>query len=491
MAKSVSVLFVSSEVFPFAKESGIGDVAYSLSLAIKEQGNDIRVMLPKYGCVSERKNKIHEINRLRDMLVTVGEEEELATVKSSSIHNAKAKVQAYVTTNARFFDDMRGIYHDPDTWEEYPDNAERFIFFQRTVVDTMLTLGWFPDIVHCNDWQTALIPAYMRLLYPQKFKKTKIVFTIHNFYRQGVFPLSIYKKTELPLEEINNFKHKNMINFMKSGITYANYITTVSPTYAKEILNDKVYSGGLNTILKEKNDKFSGILNGIDVNLWNPAKDEFIKSRLGSDFDEFKYNNKVALCQKFGLDFKLGVPLLAMIPRIGYQKGTSLIIDSADELFKMDLQFVLLGQGDEDLKAQLVKVAEKYPDKFKYIFDFDDELSHQIEAGADIFLMPSQYEPCGLNLMYSLVYGTVPLVRATGGLKDVATQYDKKTKTGNAFVFKNYDKSEFVKKVAEALDMYQESDHWEQIIENGMAGDYSWKQSASKYLEIYRSILKD
>ncbi len=491
MAKSVSVLYVSSEVFPFAKESGIGDVGYSLTLAIKELGNDVRVMLPKYGCVSERKNKIHEINRLRDIVINVGDEVELATVKSSSIHNTKAKVQAYVTTNARFFDDMRGIYHDPDTWLEYPDNAERFIFFQKTVVETMITLGWFPDIVHCNDWQTALIPAYMRLLHPQKFKKTKIVFTIHNFYRQGVFPISIFKKTDLPAEEINNFKHKNMFNFMKSGIMYSNYITTVSPTYAKEILSDKVYSGGLNIHLKEKEDKFTGILNGIDSTIWNPAKDDLITSKLSNNFEDYKYDNKVALCNKFGLEYKPSVPLLAMIPRIGYQKGTSLIIDSADELFKNDIQFVLLGQGDEDLKAQLVKVAEKYPDKFKLKFAFDDELSHQIEAGADLFLMPSQYEPCGLNLMYSLVYGTVPLVRATGGLKDVASQYNTQTKKGNAFVFKNYDTKDFVKKVEEAVEMFQDKTHWAQIIENGMAGEYSWKNSASKYLDIYRNILKD
>lgn len=490
MAKALSILFVSSEIVPFAKESGIGDVSYSYSLAVRDLGHDIRVMMPKYGTISERKNRIHEINRLRDVPISVGEIEEYATVKSSSISNPKNKVQAYITTNKRFFDDKKGVYHDPITWESYDNNAERFIFFNKSVIETCLLLGWFPDIIHCNDWQTALVPALIKELYPEEFVHTKIVYTIHNFKYQGEFELSEFDKIGLPKSACNHFKHQGKMNFMKGGIFYSDYITTVSETYAQEILTDKQYSNGLNTYLKKRNHEFSGIINGIDNFNWNPKKDKLIKQKLNNDFEDFKYNNKLALTKRFGLEFRPNVPLLAMIPRIGYQKGVPLLIDIAEELLQEDIQFVLLGQGDAKLKEALKVIADKYPDKFKLKFEFDDDLSHLIEAGSDIFLMPSEYEPCGLNLMYSMNYGSVPIVRATGGLKEVAEQYNVKTKEGNAFVFDKYDAGSFISKVKEALILFKDKDEWLNIVSNGLAEDFSWSESAHKYVEIYKKLLK-
>ena len=393
MAKTLSILFVSSEIVPFAKESGIADVSYSLTLAIRELGHDIRVMMPKYGTISERKNRIHEINRLRDVPIKVGSIEELATIKSSSINNPKCKVQAYITTNKRFFDDKKGVYHDPVTWIEYDDNASRFAFFNQSVIDTCMLLGWFPDIIHCNDWQSALVPALIRENYPEEFANTKFVFTIHNFNGQGECDLSEFDKLGLPKSALNHFKHKNKLNFMKGGIHYSDYITTVSKTYAEEILTDKQYSNGLNTYLKKKENDFAGILNGIDTFAWDPKKDKLIKQKFTGDIEEYKYTNKVALVQKFGLEFNPSAPLLAMIPRIGSQKGVPLLIEIADELFKENVQMILLGQGDAELKKQLKEISDKYPDKFAVLFDFDDNLSHQIEAGSDMFLMPSEYEP--------------------------------------------------------------------------------------------------
>jgi starch synthase len=492
MPKSLNVLFVTPEVFPFAKESGISDVSHSLTLALRELGHDVRVMLPKYGCISERKNKIHEIKRLNEIPINLEKGvQEIATIKSSSISNNKAKVQAYIATNVNFFDSKKGVYHDPLTWEPYPDNDDRFIFFNKSVIETCLLLGWIPDIIHCNEWYSGLLPALIRELYPKEFKKTKFVFTIHNFHHQGEFPLTTFAKTGLPDKVINNFKHKNLINFTKAGLIYADYITTVSPTYAKEALSDKQYTKGLNTILKTREDVFKGILNRIDYTTWNPVKDDCIKSKLGSDVEEFKYNNKVELLKQFGFELDPQKPLLAMIPRIGFQKGIPLLLEIADELFKHDIHFAILGQGKNELKEKLNELAEKYPDKLKIKYAFDNQLSHLIEAGADMFLMPSQFEPCGLNLMYSLAYGTVPIVRLTGGMKDIATQFNEKTQKGNSFTFNKYLGSEFLDAIKQALKTYENKEIWSKIIENGMNQDYSWKETVSEYDEIYRFLIKE
>ncbi|MFP4526986.1 MAG: glycogen synthase [Candidatus Kapaibacterium sp.] len=492
MAKQLSILFVSSEVYPFAKVSGIADVSYSLPLALRDLGHDVRVMMPKYGSISERKNRIHEINRLRDIPIPMGEDSVPATVKSSSINNPRNKVQAYITTNEKYFDSKRGIYNDPKTWKPYADNDERFIFFNRSVIETCLMLGWYPDIIHCNNWQTSLIAAYAKQLFPKEFKKTKIVLTIHNFSDQGVFPLSTFDKTGLPKKAQPNFRFKNKFNFIKGGIINADWVTTVSPSYADQMLKDKTHSNGLSAALKENEAKFSGILNGIDTWTWSPEHDNLIVEKFEDDYSEYKYQNKTDLLEKFGLEFDPDFPVLGVVSRIDEQKGIPLLLEAAKEFLKLDVQLVMLGDGEPKLREKLKKLSAKYPDKFKIKFGFNDQLAHQIEAGTDMYLLPSEFEPCGLNLPYSLNYGSVPIVHATGGLKDVAKNYDPKTKKGNAFVFKNYDAKDFVAAIKNALNIYTEDrNQWEQIAKNGMDGDYSWEKSAEKYDEIYFNLLKD
>lgn len=488
MAKPLSILFITSEVFPFSKESGVADVSYSLPLALREQGNDVRVMMPKYGNISERKNRIHEINRLRDIPIPTEGFDELATVKSSSIHNPKTKVQAYITTNYKFFDSLKGVYHDPKTWKEYPNNAERFMFFNRSVIETCLLLGWFPDIIHCNDWQTALIPAYIKTKWPEEFKNTKVVFTIHNFYQQGSFDEKFFDVTGLQESEKENFIHDGKFNFMKGGVHYSDFITTVSPTYAKEILEDDKYTLGLNAKLKEKGEKFKGILNGIDEYAWDPKKDNIIKKKYSGDFDEYKYDNKVDLITSFDFEFDPSKPLVTMIPKIGDQKGVPLFIEAADEIFSKDIQMILLGEGDYALKKKLKEIEKKYPEKFKTVFAFDQDLAHRLEAGSDIFLMPSQYEPCGLNLMYSMLYGTVPVVRTTGGLKDIAKTFDPETGEGNAITFEDYSKDAFLDAFNKATELFKDKDTWKKIVENGMNEDFSWGGQAKEYEEIYKKL---
>lgn len=492
MAKALTVLFVSSEVYPFAKNGGLADVTFSLPLALRSLGHDVRVMLPKYGSVSERKNRIHEINRLKDIPVPIGKIDEPATVKSSSITNPRVKVQAYVATNYTYFDSRKGIYNDPDTWEEYSDNAERFIFFNRSVMETCILLGWFPDIIHCNDWQSALVGAYVKELFPLQFEKTKIVFTVHNALQQGEFPLSKFNFTGLPKKVLANFKHKNKFNFLKGALHYADFVTTVSKTYAEDLKVDKDLSNGLNTVFKNLNDNFQGILNGIETWVWNPRKDDFIDTKYDGNIEEFKYNNKVALINKFGFEYSPKTPIISMITRIDKQKGVDLFIKAADKILKKDVQFIFLGEGDADMKESLKILADKYPDKLKLDFAFDDQLAHMIEAGSDMFLMPSKYEPCGLNLMYSIAYGTIPIVHYTGGLCETAVDFDPETEEGNAIVYKDHTVKALVDAVDKGLDLFQKKMVWEEFTINNLeTARFSWDKTVDQYDKIYSLLVKE
>ncbi len=490
MAKPLSILFVASEVYPFAKVGGVADVAYSLPLALRDLGHDVRVMFPKYGSVSERKNRIHEINRLKDIPIPLGDEEYPATVKSSSMNNPRTKVQAYITTNENFFDSKKGIYRDPKTWEEYEDNADRFAYFNRSVIETCMILGWYPDVIHINDWPAGLIPAYVKLKFPKEFKKTKIVLTIHNFGEQGHGNFK-FEKTGLPEEAKSNYRFKNKFNFLKGAIYYSDYITTVSETYADQMLNDRDHGNGLSVRLKEKADVFKGILNGIDPWNWNPETDPYLENKLSGDFENFKYNNKVAVVNAFELEFKPLTPLISFIARLDEQKGIDLVLKAADKLLNEDVQMVVLARGEEKYQKALKKLVKKYPEKIAVKFEQDNPLAHLIEAGSDIFLMPSKYEPCGLNLMYSHRYGTIPVVHETGGIKDIAIEYSDENIEGDTFVFRNYDPEELFAAIKRATDLFRDEEKWEKIIRNCRNRDHTWKQSAPKYVEIYKELMKD
>ncbi len=487
MEKPLSILFVASEVFPFAKVGGVADIAFSLPLALREYGHDVRVMLPRYGCVSERKYRIHEINRLRDMSIPINNTTELATVKSSSIQNARAKVQAYITTNEKYFNAKKGIYSNPKTGKEYPDNDERFIFFCRSVIDSCRLLQWYPDVIHCNDWQTAMVPAYAKVLFPEEFKNTKIVFTIHNFSQQGEFPLESFDKTGLPGKAKTAFTHNKKLNFMKAAIKYADFITTVSKTYAEDILKDSKYSNGLNAVLKKEQKKFKGILNGLDIWTWNPKRDKLIKKKYSNKYNEYKSANKAELLKRFDLQGEDDTPVIAMITRLDEHKGIPLLLTALPEILKNDVRFVLLGEGQSELKKQLKLIAQKYESKMSIKFEFEEELAHLVEAGSDIYLLPSLYEPFGLNALYSLSYGVAPVVHATGGLIDIVKEFDTKKKKGNGFVFTDFKPADFVKAVNRALDIYKNKELWEKLIENGMSANNSWAESVVEYDNIYNS----
>jgi len=491
MAKPLSILYVTSELYPFVKIGGIADISYSLPLALKDEGYDIRVMLPKYGNVSERKNRIHEINRLRDIEIPLGKGMELATVKSSSVANPRTRVQAYITTNQNLFDQKKGIYTNPKTNEDYPDNDLRFIFFNRTVIETCLTLNWAPDIIHCNDWQSGMIPGYVKTLFKDHFKNTKVIYTIHNSSNQGEFSLKGFTATGLDNDTKKNYTHKKKFNFLKGGLFYADHINTVSPTHAQELLQDKKFTNGLSDLLVKRKDQFSGILNGIDKWSWNPATDSNIAAKYEDDFVEFKKTNKKALLKKYQLAYKEDVPLIGMISRLDEIKGIQLLIDTFDELMAEEVTVVILGDGKSELKTKLKDIAKKYSKKLAIKFIYDEKMAHLIEAGSDFFLIPSIYEPCGLNAMYSLKYGSIPIVRKTGGLIDNVKEYSPKTKKGNGFVFTEANPKDLVGAVKKAVELYKNYSELEKLAISNMDGDYSWDDRVEEYGKIYHSLIED
>lgn len=490
MSKALNILFVTSEAEPFAKTGGLADVSGALPQIIRELGHEIRIMMPRYGNISERKFKLHDVIRLREIPIPIANTVKIGHVNSSFISSLKAKVQVYFLANKEMYD-RAGLYSDPNAKKDYADNDDRFIFFCRGVLETLKKLGWQPDVIHCNDWQTGLIPAYLKTIYKDDpfFKDVKTIFTIHNLGYQGAFPDTSFDKTQLPGDTFTpeGVECYGKLNFMKSGLVYADIITTVSEKYAEEITTSE-YGAGLDGVLKKRKKNLLGLLNGIDYSVWNPETDTFIESRYDLKSIEAKEENKIALLNRFGLEYKEGVPVIGLISRLVDQKGIDLITEIADQLMKMDLQFVMIGAGEKQYHEFFEHMRKKYPKKAGIMFGMDEEIAHMIEAGSDMYLMPSRYEPCGLNQLYSLKYGTVPIVRATGGLDD--TIQDVKGGNGTGFKFKNYDSKELLKTIQRAVKTYGDKKTWQKIMRNGMAKDFSWESSAKKYINLYRTLSK-
>ena len=493
MAKPLSILYVASEVMPFAKTGGLADVSGALPQIIRELGHDIRIIMPKYSAVSDRRFKIHDIKRLTDIPITVGEKVHLGSVKSSFITNIKTKVQVYFLNNSEFYD-RDDLYVDAVTHKDYPDNDDRFIFFCRSVLETLKLLGWQPDILHLNDWQAGLIAPYVKLVYANEpsLKNIKIVFTVHNAAYQGIFDKESFKKTELPQKcfTADGLEFYGKLNCMKAGLMYSDAITTVSETYAKEIRTSNEYGYGLEEVFTRKKSSTYGILNGMDTLVWSPEVDTLIPVKYSSSDLSGKIENKKSLTERFKLQFDHKIPIIGMVSRIVDQKGFDILADALEEILSMNLQLVILGTGDQKYHDMLTKFAKKNTKKMALVIGFDESLAHLIEAGSDMFLMPSKYEPCGLNQMYSLRYGTLPIVRFTGGLADTVQDLDAKPLSGNGFVFEKYNAKELIKTIKRALALYADRDRWMKAMLRAMSLDFSWNVSAEKYIELYKSLLK-
>ncbi len=491
--RKYKILYLASEVFPFARTGGLGDVAGALPKALKDLGHEVRVMLPKYKCINERKYVIREVIRLKDINIPIGDEAVEVNVKSSFIPDSK--VQVYFVDYKEYFA-RDGLYVDPKTNKDFPDNAERFIVFCKAVLETLKLLGWQPDIIHCNDWQTALIPLYLKTVLKNDpfFKKISSVLTVHNLAFQGNFDPSVYKKIDSKHAsfEIGGLsEYYGKYSFLKTGIHYSDIITTVSETYAKEIQNSGEYGYGLEKLLKKRSKDVYGIMNGVDDAVWGPAEDTNIYENYSSKNLSVKEENKKGLLEEVRLSYDKAAPLIGIVSRLTDQKGFDLIKEVADELMQLDLRIIVLGLGETRYHDLMKELQKKYKDKISVHLAFDDKLAHKIEAGSDMFLMPSRYEPCGLNQLYSMMYGTVPVVRATGGLADSVIPFNAKTGSGTGFSFEEYDSGEMLETLKSAIALYtDDKKSWKKLMRNGMRCDYSWQNSAKKYAKLYETAYK-
>jgi len=493
MAKNVSVLYVSSEVNPFAKTGGLADVANSLPQAIFNSGQEIRVVMPKYGFISERRSRLHEVIRLKDIEVPMN-----GTVKKMNVRVGvlpDTRVQVYFIDNEEYFK-RDSLYTDPKTQSDYADNQDRFAFFGKAVFEMLKRLGWQPTLIHCNDWHAGLIPLYLKTHYKNDpfFANTKTLFTIHNIAYQGAFPETSATALDIPatlLKEASVIQD-GKINFLKAGVTFADYVSTVSNFYAEEIKTNDEISGGMKSHFAKKVANFSGIVNGIDYKVWNPETDKLVPANYSSEQLIGKNECKKALVEKLGLPFSETTPLIGIVTRLAEQKGIDLILETLPIILQKDVQFILVGHGEEKFVKDLETLKNKFPGKMGLVFSFDEHISHMVYAGSDIYLMPSKFEPCGLSQMYAMRYGSIPVVRETGGLADtVKDAKDGSEKSASGFKFKVYSKDDFTAAIDNALKAYQKKALWSNMINNAMGTDLSWNHSAAQYISLYKKILKD
>ncbi len=493
MPSKYKILFITSEVVPFIKVGGLADVSSALPQKLQELGHQVRIVVPKYGAIDERKFKIHEVVRLKDIQTKIGEKEVIFSLRSSFLIGPKTRVQIYFLDNQEYYGSRHSLYADPITGEDFNDNDERFILLAKSVFELINKLGWVPDIIHCNDWQCGLVPVYLKTMFNNDplFQKVRVLFTIHNLSFQGIFAKSSFDKTGLPaeLENEKGVLHKGKVNFLKAGLIYSDMINTVSETYAKEICEIKEFGIGLHDILSKRKKDVYGIVNGIDDTIWNPEVDKKIPQKYSLKNIEAKKENKKALAENFSFKYEESVPVIGMIARLTDDKGMDLLEKSLPQLLKLNIHLILLGSGDKKYQKHFMSVASKNPNKFSCFIGFDDELAHLIEAGSDMFLMPSKYEPCGLNQFYSLMYGTVPIVHKTGGLADTVKPYNPKNGNGNGFVFEKYTSSAMITEIKRALNVFtNDKDAWLSLMKNGMKSNFTWLDSAKKYVDLYKKL---
>ncbi len=471
--EKLQILFAASEAFPFAKSGGLGDVIGSLPKAFPSKETDVRVIIPKYDCIPQE--YIDESKLVDIFYVHVGNSNQYCGILEYKADN----VTYYFIDNEYYFK-RPGLYG-------YYDDAERFIFFSRAVLECIPYINFYPDILHCHDWQTALVPYLLKEQYAWHYQNVKTVFTIHNMKYQGVYSFSDvagllnFDYFPMTMEFYNN------INFMKGALYTADLVTTVSPTYAEEI-KQPYYGEGLDGVVVDIAYKEVGILNGIDDNEYNPQNDPHIWTNFKSSYLK-KTENKKALQAHMNLPVDETKPVISMITRLVDQKGIDLVAAVIHEILQMDLQFIVLGTGDSQYENMLREVAYTYPDKMRACITFDEDLSRKIYAGSDIFLMPSKFEPCGLSQLIAMRYGAIPIVRETGGLKDTVHQFDTETQEGNGFSFSTYNAHDMLNVIQNAVNLFHtDKEAWKKLTDNALKSKFDWKSSADKYLDYYKKI---
>ena len=480
----MKILFAASEGLPYSKTGGLADVVEALPKALVAQGHQVSVILPRY-----RGNPAAPVF-LPSLTVGFGDRLRFPSITGGGSSNG---VSYFFVDDPQYFDreQLYGVQG-----KDYPDNAARFCEFARAVVE-FAKRGWEPDVIHCHDWQVALVPVLLRTQYKgdSALAGLPVVFTIHNMGYHGGFPRTVLPELGLDpdLFRMDAMEFYGKVNFLKGGLVYSDYLTTVSRKYAQEIQTEE-YGCGLEGVVKSRADRLLGILNGVDYSVWSPEQDALIAARYSVRDLTGKRACKKDLLDLFHLPAKspqnLNRPLLGIVSRFTVQKGFDLLEEIAHELTKLNLTVVALGAGEPRYEKLFRDLAARFPDKFAVKVAYDNTLAHKIEAGSDMFLMPSRYEPCGLNQIYSLRYGTVPVVRATGGLDDTIEPFDPRTGKGTGFKFQGYEAAALLAVIREALGIYSDAKAWRQVQLNGMAKDYSWQTSAHEYARLYELAKK-
>ncbi len=458
-------------------------MAFSLPKTLAKLGQEPRVFMPLYA----------QIDRLRHGLRAIGGSVEIRLL-GQTVPFAVFTAELPGTGTPIYFIDCPRFYGRGSLYTNDADEPLRFLYFSRAVLETCQRLGFSPDILHANDWQTALVPLLRKTLYSwdRLFQSSRTVLTIHNIAYQGVAPAGVVEAigVDRGLFDAADLR-AGRVNFLKNGIVNADRLTTVSPTYALEIQTE-AQGFGLDSVLRSRARDLTGILNGVDYDEWDPSKDRFIPARYSARSLHRKNRNKEALLQRLGLPYSEAVPLAGMVTRLSFQKGIEILFDSLPAvLARQSLQLVVLGTGEARYEEFFEGLQARYPGNVRFVRGFDEDLAHWIEAGADLFLMPSRYEPCGLNQMYSLRYGTVPVVRKTGGLADSVRLFDPATGEGTGIVFDHFNAEAMVWALEAGVGLFRDRPLWRRLVLNGMAEDFSWDREAERYLAIYRELLID
>ena len=477
----MNIAFVASEGVPFSKTGGLADVVGALPRALAALGHQVTVYLPRY-----RQTKLTEaVSVVRSVTVPFDDQYRFSSVVTAGTQGG---VRFYFVEYPPYFD-RDGLYGTPAG--DYPDNAERFALFSRTVLEASKIVG-VPHIFHCHDWQSALVPVLLRTIYAEDpaFHDVGTVFTIHNMGYQGLFPPDTLPLLMLPwdLFTMSKMEFFGQVNFLKGALTYSDFVTTVSRKYSQEIQTAE-YGFGLEGVLRDRASTVTGILNGVDYGEWSPQTDKFTEAKYSPQDLSGKTRDKQDLLAAFGVtnaDPKL--PVIGIVSRFAAQKGFDLIAQVADRLAREEMIMVALGAGDKDYEELFLRLNKQFPGKIAVKVAYDNALAHKIEAGADMFLMPSRYEPCGLNQIYSLKYGTVPIVRATGGLDDTIEPWDARTGKGTGFKFSEYNGESLLLTIKQALQAFEDQTSWQVLMRNGMSKDFSWNASAREYGKVYDRV---
>ena len=478
--RPLKVLILAAEIVPFIKVGGLADVVGALPKSLKAQGHDIRLAMPRYGQVDVARFGLSTV--LDTVSVDMSTFQVPVSVRQGSIGDA---IPVYMIDAPRYFE-RENIYG-------YTDDGERFILFCRGALEAMRALNWSPDIIHCHDWHTGIVPNWMHTIYHDDpfFGDAATVYTIHNLAYQGIFGFRIL---EVAGVASNGFLYPqiaelaNVVDIMARGILFADAVTTVSERYAQEILTP-TFGEKLDHLLRSRRDRLFGILNGLDYEEMDPATDRYIQSNFDAQSLDKRAENKRALQEQVHLPAQPEAPLLAMISRLTDQKGFDMLAQIMQPLLAQGVQFVVLGIGDQHYHELFQNLAARYPEQMAIFLTFNTELAQRIYAGSDMFLMPSRFEPCGLGQLIAMRYGSVPIVRAVGGLADTVQEYDPRTGEGNGFTFTNYDPWELFAAIVRALELYRFKDIWRRLQQRGMAADHSWQASAMRFVEVYRDAI--